>query len=133
MKKTAIAAALIAGLGLSMPSFAAPAHSSVGNGANSSPVLPLAPNSSDAVIFNRANSLQGRFLDGSETATFFFRKGVRAFDAGELDKAEEAFRASLRADGLDRLSLHYLVIINDRQGDEGSARDYADRYFALAG
>ena len=70
----------------------------------------------------------GRLLDGSETATFFYRKGVKRFEDGKLDRAEEAFRAVLRADGLDRLALHYLVIINDAQGDRATAEMYAARY-----
>lgn len=72
-----------------------------------------------------------RFLDGSETATFFYKKGVRLFEKGDFDSAKTAFRATLRANGLDRLSLHYLVIISHNQGDMSAAENYTQAYIEL--
>ena len=104
-----------------------PTRTSVANGAGAQPL----PGLSNA--FRTDQGLNSRIiLDGSETASFFFRKGVKAFERDELDKAEQAFRASLRANGLDAPSLHYLVIINDRQGDRDDALHYAKAYEAQA-
>ncbi|MEL6686655.1 MAG: hypothetical protein AAFP97_03430 [Pseudomonadota bacterium] len=102
-----------------------PTLTSVANGVGAQPLPSLSHHYTTGQDLNSR-----RILDGSETASFFFRKGVRAFEKDDLDKAEQAFRASLRADGLDALSLHYLVIINDRQGDQNEALRYAKAYEA---
>ena len=74
------------------------------------------------------------FLGSSETSSFFYLKGVKQFEKGNLEKSEQAFRASLRAHGskaMDRLTLHYLTNINHKQGDTHTAEKYAEAYFAL--
>ena len=73
-------------------------------------------------------------LGSSETATFFYKKGVKHFETGNLEKSESAFKAVLRAHGsksMDKLSLHYLTLINDKQGDLTSKETYAQAYFDL--
>lgn len=85
--------------------------------------------------FRTVNRLHGNFLGSSSTSTFFYVKGVRNFEKGNLDKAEQAFQAALRADGseaMDRLTLHFLTLIKDQQGNELAAKEYAEAYFALA-
>lgn len=74
------------------------------------------------------------YFGASETATFFYKKGVRKFEDGNLEKATAAFRASLRADGtkqLDKLSLHYLAFISQKEGNEVQAKDYAEAYMKI--
>jgi len=75
-----------------------------------------------------------RLLGSSETATFNFKKGVKNFEKENFEKAEAAFRAVLRADGsksMDKISLHYLTIISDKQGDEFKKNSYAQAYFKI--
>jgi hypothetical protein len=77
-----------------------------------------------------------RYLGSSRTATLYYKKGVKSFEKGKFEKAASHFRASLRADGsrgLDKNTLHYLVNINHKLGDEKQAKTYADAYFALVG
>ena len=74
-------------------------------------------------------------LGSSSTASFFYRKGVKSFDRGNLDKADQAFRAALRANGstaLDALTLRYLIHINQQQGDKFASKRYKQAYFKLA-
>ncbi len=73
-----------------------------------------------------------KLLDGSTTATKYFYSGLKKFEEGNLEDAENAFKASLRARGLDQQSLHYLVVINDKQGDDAKVAEYAKAYFDLA-
>ena len=40
--------------------------------------------------------VRSTYLDGSTTATYFYRKGVRNFERGNIEKAEKAFEAVLR-------------------------------------
>ncbi len=85
--------------------------------------------------FRTGNMLHGNFLGSSSTSTFFYLKGVRNFEKSNLDKAEQAFQAALRADGskaMDRLTLHFLTLIKGQQGNEIAAKEYAEAYFALA-
>jgi len=74
------------------------------------------------------------YFGASETATFFYKKGVRKLEDGNLKKAAAAFKASLRADGtaeMDKLTLHYLAYISQKQGNESQAKDYAEAYMDL--
>ncbi len=76
-----------------------------------------------------------RLFGGSETASFFYKKGVKKFEDGNLEKAEIAFKATLRAQGsdtLDKLALHYLSYINNQQGDVTEAMSYAEVYLDLS-
>ena len=64
-------------------------------------------------------------LDGSSTASHYYRVGVRQFEKGNFDKAEYAFNAVLRANGLNQQAHYYLAKINMEQGDKESARKHA--------
>jgi len=71
---------------------------------------------------------QHTILDGSTTASFFYKRGIKNYEKGDLEKAEQAFKASLRAKGLDLLSVHYLAVINQEMGNEETARKYVNAY-----
>lgn len=77
---------------------------------------------------DRGGSPNTRYLDGSSTATFFYRKGVRNFERGNMAKAEKAFEAVLRTNGLDRLAYFYLAKINAQKNDFNSTRKYIEAY-----
>ena len=80
------------------------------------------------------HNIADRLLGSSSTATFFYKKGVKNFEKGNLEKSESAFEASLRAHGsksMDGLTLHYLTLINHKQGDEVQKKKYAQAYFDL--
>ena len=62
-----------------------------------------------------------RFSGASDTASFYYRVGVRQFEKGNFDRAEEAFNAVLLADGLNRQAHYYLAKINIEQGDKETA------------
>ena len=73
-------------------------------------------------------------LDGSETASRYFRKGLKNFEKGNLEKSEYAFRGVLRAQGsknLYGLSFYYLAQISERQGDEVQQKKYEEAYYAF--
>jgi len=75
-----------------------------------------------------------RYLGSSRTATLAFKKGVKNFEKGKLDKAARHFRAALRADGsksLDKTIYHYLANISHKQGDETKVNEYAQAYHSL--
>lgn len=95
------------------------------NGAQSNTYV--APSSNEYTTAHKSRKL----LDGSTTATKYFYSGVRSFESGNLEDAEAAFKAALRARGLDQPSLHYLVVINDKQGDDAKVTEYAKAYFSL--
>lgn len=82
-----------------------------------------------------AQPLRGeRYLGSTRTATFFYKKGVKSFEKGNLDKAEQHFRAAIRAEGskgLDKNTFHYLANINHKQGDAVAAKKYAEAYYNL--
>lgn len=83
---------------------------------------------------NTLGHVADRFFGSSETATFYFKKGVNKLESGDLDKAAYAFRAALRADGtkkMDRFTLHYLAYINQQQGNEFAANRYSNAYINL--
>ena len=69
-------------------------------------------------------------LDGSSTASHYYRVGVRQFEKGNFDKAEYAFNAVLRANGLNQQAHYYLVKINMEQGDKESATKHALKFAA---
>ena len=90
------------------------------------------------IFINHTNSATSHvpvhLLGSSETATFFYKKGVKHFEKGNLEKSESAFEAVLRTHGsqsMDKLTLHYLTLINDKQGDEINTKKYAQAYFEL--
>ena len=73
-------------------------------------------------------------LNSSETATFFYKKGLKHFEKGNLEKSEYAFRAVLRADGskeMDRVTLSYLTLISEKQGNLAAKEKYAQAYSEL--
>lgn len=75
-----------------------------------------------------------RFLGSTRTATFYYKKGVKSFEKGDLEKAEQHFRAVLRADGsrgLDKATYHYLTNIKHKQGDSVQSKAYAQSYYNL--
>jgi len=47
----------------------------------------------------------------SSTANYFYKLGMKHYEKGNLDKAEKAFQAVLRADGLDLEATHFLALI----------------------
>jgi hypothetical protein len=118
-------------LAISPTAFANTGHitkTSVANGA-------AAPN----IFINNTNAANGHvpvhLLGSSETATHFYKKGVKHFENGNLEKSEAAFKAVLRAHGsesMDKLTLHYLTLINDKQGDHFAKEKYAQAYFELS-
>lgn len=85
-------------------------------------------NSFDDLEFD---GLQYRAAIPSETAAYFFKKGERLYENNKLDKAERAFKASLRAQdgGLETYSYLFLAHIAKRKGDKEQARAYAERFF----
>lgn len=90
------------------------------------------------IFINHTNFTTGhvpvQILGSSETATFYYKKGVKHFEKGNLEKSESAFRGALRAHGskpMDGLTLHYLTLISDKQGDEVKKKKYAQAYFDL--
>lgn len=70
----------------------------------------------------------------SETAAFLFRRGERHYEQNKLDKAERAFKASLRAEdgGLATYSYLYLANIAKQTGDTKQAQFYTARYYGIA-
>jgi hypothetical protein len=75
-----------------------------------------------------------RYLGSSRTATLYFKKGVKNFEKGNLDKAARHFKAVLRADGsrgLNKATYHYLTNITHKQGDEAQAKSYAQAYYNI--
>ena len=76
----------------------------------------------------------GRDFNTSETAYFWYEKGIKRFEKGKLERAEVAFKASLNAQGsknLDSRTLHYLAYINKQLGNEAQAEAYAQAYLSL--
>lgn len=69
--------------------------------------------------------LRNRIPNASSTAAFYYNQGVKAFEAGKYDKAERDFKATLRADGLDKQAMWYLAKIKEQQGAMDEARRYA--------
>jgi len=72
-----------------------------------------------------------RYLGSTRTATFYYKKGVKNFEKGNLEKADQHFRAVLRANGsrgLNKATYHYLTNIKHKQGDQVQAKTYAEAY-----
>ena len=75
-----------------------------------------------------------RYLGSSRTATFFYKKGVKSFAKGNLEKADQHFRAVLRADasrGLNKATYHYLANIKHKQGFDEQSKTYAKAYYNI--
>ena len=68
-----------------------------------------------------------RLPGASDTASFYYRVGVRQFEKGNLDRAEDAFNAVLRANGLNQQAHYYLVKINMEQGDKEAAAKHSSK------
>ena len=68
--------------------------------------------------------------EASETATKYFRRGVKKFEANDLEAAGLAFESVLLARGpaLDKMTYHYLVIINDKLGNQNKVEKYTEAY-----
>ena len=78
------------------------------------------------------NALPARLIgNGSETATKFYRFGLKHYTNGELDKAEQDFKAVLRAKGLNKQALYYLAKVSQEQGKDAQAKEYAIKFHAL--
>jgi len=75
--------------------------------------------------------LKNIYRNASETASHYYRVGVRSFEKGNFQKAQEAFEAVLRADGLDKEAHHYLAVIKKSQGEMRSAKTHVLKYHAL--
>ena len=73
----------------------------------------------------------GIFLDGSITATQFYKAGLNRYKKGKFDKAEESFKAVLRARGLNKQALFYLAKIKQEQGEIEKANEYTQAYYAI--
>ncbi len=80
---------------------------------------------------NFASAHSSTIGNASDTASFYYKTGVRHFEKGSLDKAEYAFKAVLRANGLNSEANYYLARINQKQGDEARAFEYAKAYQGL--
>jgi len=88
----------------------------------------------DVLRFNTLTHADARLYGSSSTATSFFKRGMKRFEDGKLDQAEQAFEAVLRANGskkMDKLTLHYLSHINYLQGEHDSSKQYAQAYVDL--
>ena len=69
---------------------------------------------------------RNRFARGvSDTAAHYYLVGVKEFEKGNLDRAEECFNAVLLANGLDGHAHYYLEKINVEQGDKHAANKHA--------
>jgi len=114
---TAIAALMTAG-------FASTAHAnSFGSGANIN-----AANPTSAFYFSSNGGVQSaRVLNGSDTASHYFKVGVNQYKKGNLEKAEQAFEAVLRAKGLNKQAHYYLAKINIDQGQKTVAAEHAKK------
>jgi len=88
-----------------------------------------------SIIANQANLKTWKYSpDGpSETAFFFHRRGVKMYEKDRLDKAEIAFKASLRAQGnnLRGQTFLYLAHIAKENQEIEKANNYAREYFKL--
>ena len=73
----------------------------------------------------------GTFLDGSITATQYYKAGLNRYNKGKLRKAEESFKAVLRARGLNKQALFYLAKIKQKQGDIEKANEYTRAYDSI--
>ena len=69
-----------------------------------------------------------RILGASDTASFYYRVGLKHYNNGNLDKAEKAFVSALLADGLDKQALFYLVHISEKQGDKFKMEKYVKSF-----
>ena len=69
--------------------------------------------------------------NGSSTATKYYKFGVSRFEKGNLESAEKAFKAVLRANGLDKQAYYYLAKIKEKQGNQALAIEYAQAFYAL--
>lgn len=72
-----------------------------------------------------------RIGNGSSTATKYYKFGVKYYERNDLDKAEYAFKAVLRADGLDKQALYYLAKIAEKQGNIEAANNYAKDFYEI--
>jgi len=131
-KATILAATgLIAGLSYAPQSAASSAYN---NGSKSTATGYTSQAASSATTYNAGPTsylFQDTILDGSITATQFYKAGIRRFNKGKFDKAEESFKAVLRANGLNKQAYFYLAKIKEQQGDSEKANEYAKAYFSV--
>jgi len=73
----------------------------------------------------------GTYLDGSTTATHFYKVGLSRYKKGKLEKAEQSFKAVLRTKGLNKQAYFYLAKIKEQQGDIDLADKYTQAYYSI--
>lgn len=83
------------------------------------------------IPLSRLGDRQFRINGASETASYYYITGIRQFEKENYDRAERAFKAVLRADGLNKAALHYLVAVSVKKGDTEQAKVYAERWAEL--
>jgi len=69
--------------------------------------------------------------NASETASFYYRVGVKHFKKADFKESERAFQAVLRAKGLNQEAYRYLSMINQKQGNKEAALKYAKAYHGI--
>lgn len=78
----------------------------------------------------RGEVVPNRYIKGSDTANFFYRVGVTKFENGNLDAAERAFKAVLRANGSHKEAHHYLALISGEKGDKAGVIQHVQAFRA---
>jgi len=130
-RTTLTVAAISLSLTLSAASFAdSPKSERAENGYSSEAEL-------ERGIFSDLGPLNGRivkpnsFSEASETASYFFKIGVKNYEKGNLDKAEKSFEAVLRTKDLVQQSNYYLARINAKQGEDENVLKYVKAYHGI--
>jgi len=114
-------------LGLSSLSFAEPNQSkNVSNGYSSEEDIKNGKYTKLGPLFGRIQS-EGH-LPHSSTTSYYFKVGVRNYERGSLQEAEDAFEAVIRTGELILQSIYYLARINAKQGDDELVQQYVDAY-----
>ena len=83
------------------------------------------------VVGRHTPATSGTYLDGSITATQFYKAGINRYKKGKIEKAVESFKAVLRANGLDKQAYFYLAKIKQQQGDTELANKYIKAYHSI--
>lgn len=78
----------------------------------------------------RGVTVSDRYIKGSDTANYYYKVGVSKFEKGNLDAAERAFKAVLRAHGSRKEAHHYLALIRGKKGDMDGAAKHVQAYKA---
>lgn len=72
-----------------------------------------------------------RIGNGSDTASFYYKLGVKNYEKGDLIEAEQAFEAVLRAKGLNQEAHHYLAFIAYKNNDDKKVEKHVKAYHGL--